>query len=152
MAIRPTQTFPGLLGTFTWLFRANSQPSISKTAWLAAAPGLHPTSVLSDCCPACGRACVPAQAADRIGCTNALQAAVWSVGIFGARAKSLALWSGEETRHVGTFVCEIRNTETQEASQIPQPSASGVLITHIHTLIHLLIDNNHKWSVYSGSR
>ena len=56
-------------------------------------------------------------------------------------AKSLAHWSGEETRHVGTFVCELRNTETKEASQIPPTDRLwGINNTHPYTHSHPTAD------------
>lgn len=56
-------------------------------------------------------------------------------------AKSLARWSGEYTCHIGTFVCELRNAETQEASQIPPTDyLKGINNTHPYTHSHPTTD------------
>lgn len=76
------------------------------------APSLHPTSEV--------RACTCADSDRRLcglhWCPAALGLMGWH---FQRKAKSLAHQWGKSTRHVWTFVCEIRNTETQEAPQIP---------------------------------
>lgn len=71
-------------------------------------------------------------------------AGVSRVGIFSVEPKSLAHRSGAESRHVGTFICELRNRETKDASQIPPTDRlRGInnTHTHIHTPVQIAINN-----------
>lgn len=91
-----------------------------------------------------GCACVLARGADGILCSKALQRGVSRVGIFSVEPKSLAHRSGAESRHVGTFICELRNRETKDASQIPPTDRlRGInnTHTHIHTPVQIAINN-----------
>lgn len=100
-------------------------------------PSLHPTRTLPYVW-LCTRACSGIRSYGLHQCPAAWGPMGWH---FQCGAKSLAHWSGEETRHVGTFVCELRNTETKEASQIPLTDRLwGINNTPIYTHSHPTTD------------
>lgn len=145
VVIHPTQIFPGPRGI--WItFRAKLWPLQSQGAHFASnscSEGLLPYVWTCMC------ACSGSRAYRLRWCPAARGPTGWH---FQRGAKSLAHWSGEETRHVGTFVCELRNTETQAASQIPPTNRLwGINNTHPYTHSRPATDqNDQKQSFYPG--